>query len=161
MRNIVFALLTVATTALAVDLKNVKPKLSIEPSGPDLVATDPFVGECSKPDCSQCPTVTIPIFVRNVGNATSTKPIVVTVKHNGQVIQTWTTTAPAAGAQVMVGSYTTFPWNCPAITSVGCASANTYPVTVDAPNVVQEKNEQNNILNLCIRYPERTTFQAK
>ena len=120
-----------------------------------------FFGTCSQQNCNQCPFVTVAIFVKNIGNATDAKPIVVTVKRNGQTFQTWTVTAPGAGAQVQVGSYTTFPWNCPPITLAGCAAANTYRITVDANNAVSETNEQNNTKDLCIRFPDRTTFQAK
>ena len=127
-------------------------------AGIDLVPiVGPFMGECTKQDCSQCPYVTVPIYVKNLGNITQPKQVTIIVKYKDQVIQTWTTTAPAGGAQVKVGSYTTFPWNCPSIT--GQFSPN-YSVTVDTTNAVAETNEQNNVKAFWLRFPERTTFQA-
>ncbi len=129
------------------------------PIGVDLVAvTGTFAGSCSQPDCSKCPYTTIPIYVKNIGNATDAKPITVLVKFNGQVIQTWTTTAPAAGAQVKVGSYTSFLWNCPVITSQ--VNSTNYSITVDSTNAVAELNEQNNVHGFYLRFPEKTTFQG-
>ena len=92
------------------------------------------------------------------GNATVTKPITVLVQYNGQVIQTWTTTAPAAGAQVKVGSYTSFLWNCPVINSQ--VTSTNYSITVDTTNAVGELNEQNNVKAFYLRFPDKTTFQA-
>jgi hypothetical protein len=129
------------------------------PIGVDLVAiTGTFAGSCLQPDCSQCPYTTIPIYVKNIGNATDAKPITVLVKFNGQVIQTWTTTAPAAGAQVKVGSYRSFLWNCPVITSQ--VNSTNYSITVDSTNAVAELNEQNNVHGFYLRFPDKTTFQG-
>jgi hypothetical protein len=129
------------------------------PVGVDLVpTTGTFTGICNQQDCSQCPYTTIPIYVKNIGNATDARTITVLVKYNGQVIQTWTTTAPAAGAQVKVGSYTSFLWNCPVITSTG--NATNYSITVDTTNAVGELNEQNNVHGFYLRFPDKTTFQA-
>lgn len=129
------------------------------PTGPDLVlVTGTFAGQCVKQDCTQCPYTTIPIYVKNSGNVTEAKQITVIVKYKDQVIQTWTTTAPAAGTQVKVGSYTSFLWNCPAITQQG--NGTNYSVTVDATNAVAETNEQNNVHAFWLRFPEKTTFQG-
>jgi CARDB len=129
------------------------------PTGPDLVpVTGTWAGECGKQDCTQCPYTTIPIYVKNSGNVTVAKQITVIVKYKDQVIQTWTTTAPAAGTQVKVGSYTTFLWNCPVITEQ--VTSTNYSVTVDATNAVAETNEQNNVKAFWLRFPEKTTFQG-
>ena len=129
-------------------------------TGADLIPViGPFTGECSyqNQDCSTCPYVTVPIYVKNIGNETSASQITVLVKYQGQVIQTWTTTAPAWGTQVKIGSYTTFPWNCPPVT--GQYSPN-YSVTVDTTNAVAESNEQNNVAAFYLRYPDKTTFKG-
>jgi hypothetical protein len=131
------------------------------PIGPDLVPVfGTFAGECSQQDCTQCPYITRPIYVKNSGNATDAKQITVVVKYKGQVIQTWTTTAPAAGAQVKVGTITEFPWNCPSMSWVCNPGPNDYLLTVDATNAVAETNEQNNTKNWCERFPEKTSFHA-
>jgi hypothetical protein len=131
------------------------------PTGPDLV---PVFGtstlQCAQQDCTQCPYITTPIFVMNSGNLTEAKQITVIVKYKSQVIQTWTTTAPAAGTQVKVGSITEFPWNCPVINWLCNPGPNDFLITVDATNAVAETNEQNNTKNWCERFPEKTSFQA-
>jgi len=136
-------------------------KVMPAPTGPDLVPVfGTSMGECSQQDCTQCPYMTRPIYVKNSGNATDSKQITVVVKYKGQVIQTWTTTAPAAGAQVKVGSITEFPWNCPPISWMCNPGPNDYLLTVDATNAVAETNEQNNTKNWCERFPEKTSFHA-
>jgi CARDB len=131
-------------------------------TGPDLIPyATTSVGECAitpTSPCTNCPYVTIPLYVKNIGNVTDSKQITITVKYLNQVIQTWTTTAPAWGQQVKVGSYTTFPWNCPPITSAG--NAPNYSMTVDSGNAVHESNEQNNTKGFYMRFPDKTTFKA-
>jgi len=131
---------------------NVLPGIDLVPVIP------PFAGACYQQDCTQCPYITHPIYVKNIGNVTQAKQITVTVKYKDQVIQTWTTTAPAAGTQVKVGSFKDFTWNCPPITSQG--GTNNFFILVDATNAVAETNEQNNTYGWYERFPEKTSFQA-
>ena len=61
---------------------------------------------------------THPIYVKNIGNVSVSKQITVTIKYLGQVIQTWTANAPAAGQRVrsvrsQIGTETALPsWMC-------------------------------------------------
>lgn len=131
------------------------------PTGPDLIVDSSggvTSSSCNLPDCTQCPYTTHPIYVKNIGNVSVSKQITVTVNHGGQIIQTWTANAPAAGQRVKVGQYTDFTWNCPAI--LWSCSGYNYVITVDATNAVAETNEQNNTAGWCERFPEKTSFQA-
>lgn len=147
---------------IAADATATLPNYNVFTTGPDLIPVNgPFLGECAiTPDhpCEQCPMVTIPIYVKNIGNVNASGQVTVTVKYQTSVIATWTVAAPAWGQQVKAGSYTTFPWNCPAITSSG--SVPNYFVTVDTTNVVHESNEQNNTIGFYLRFPDRTTFHT-
>lgn len=127
------------------------------PSGPDFIAVNgPFIGDCTKQDCTQCPYVTIPIYIKNQGNVSVNKQVTVAVKFQNQTVLTWTGNAPVAGTQTKIGSYTTFPWNCPAVQ--GSYSPNCF-ITVDTTNAVAETNEQNNVLGTYMK-PDKTTFHG-
>lgn len=141
---------------------NIAEATTQPPLGPDLVVYFyPHAAVCNhelQENClTACPYVTYWIWIKNQGDLSPSGQVTFSIRHNAQVLHTWTVPIPAVGEIKKIGWYKTFPWRCPGDPTIVNPPPNFF-FTVDAQNALAEGNEQNNTTGKWIKRPEMTTF---